>query len=1256
MKEIINKRGRWIAGLVLFFILLATAVWYYRKNIAPVKIALVNYPSFAMARIQQANDSRWVDLRALPEEDITAKATRYDVIFLFGRGLHLSKSQQEALQVAGNKGVKIYTEAAADPHTDATTIKGKQLEQVTAYMRFGGTANFSNLLHFARTELVARSWFKLPVSPPVPIPADVFFHIDETQNFPALPPFEAYLRKKGFYKEGAPRIALLTSVPGPFNANRDHLDTIISVFQRKGWNVYPIAGMKKRLEFLQAVHPDMVVEMPHGRISTGNSAAVSAWLKQRNIPLLSPVTVFAPFDRWMNDPQGLSGGMLTQSIVAPELDGGVAPYAFVAQYRDAAGYDIFRAIPDRLEKFTGLMEKWLSLKHKANKDKRIAIYYFKGPGMASLVAGNLEVVPSLYNLLVHLKAQGYTVNDLPADASALNQLLQQNGAVLNPYATGSLDAFYKNGHPALIPVSTYKQWAAQDLSPVAWQAVVARYGEAPGDYMSLRQKDTSFLAVARLTFGNIVLLPQPLPGIGDNTFKLVHGAKVAPPHSYIASYLWMKHGFNPDAVIHFGTHGSLEFTPGKQVALSSNDWSDALIGNTPHYYVYTMSNVGEAIIAKRRSYATIISHLTPPFMKAGGTDDMRQLEEILQKYSAMEAGPLKQEYQRTAEEKARQLGLLQALHLKNLDSTAIEKLEALVEETTNENVNAGLYTIGKAYTPQQAKRTAALMSGADSNATAYTEKLLASTEAELAAIDNALSGGYTSPSAGGDPLGSPGAIPTGRNLFSIDAEKTPGPQAWNVGVQLAKDLIQQYREQHSYAWPRKVAFTLWPGEFIRTEGAMLAEIFYLLGVAPVRDPQGRITDLELIPAAQLQRPRIDVVVQTAGQFRDLAASRLQLIDKALKLAARAGDNEQFANYVATGNTAAEELLRKKGFSPKEARELAAMRVFGGIDGNYGTNIMNMVEQSDRYNDNNEVAKVYLNNMGAVYTDTAHWAMFREGVFEAALQQTDVVVQPRESSSWGALSLDHVYEFMGGLSNVVRYTTGKDPYAVLNDYRNPQQATVRELKAAVWTEAQSTVLNPQWIKEMQAGHSSSAEKITETFRNVFGWNIMKPDLIDQQLWNQLHEVYINDRYTLKLHQFFERENAPALEELTGVMMEASRKGLWHASEKQLNEIATLHATLVRDHGAGCTQFVCGNTALQREMMQHLAPGIAADYTTGINKALKAGNAEGSKAKSVVLKQEVAAIPDQPSDSWFWYGAIGAAILLAIVIINMLRKSK
>lgn len=1346
-----RRRLRGIAAGTLLALAAGLGVWAYQRYAAPTRIAFVNYSEFQLARIHRANEGAWVRIDALPPERLE-RARRYRAVYVFGRGLHLAPEQREALRAAGAAGVHVYVDAPMSAEADLTNLVGEPRERIAGYFRNGGTRNYRHLLGYTRRVLDGKRWRAGEAHPPEPIPEDVFFYLDEAVALGSAAALEAYLRQHGRYREGAPRIALLTSVPGPFNANRDHLEQLISTLEARGLNVYPIAARRQRLTFLQQVEPDLVVYLPHGRLGAERPEEMLAWLRARNVPVLAPLSVFQPYDAWMADPKGMFGSMLTMNVVLPEIDGAVAPFVIAAQYADAQGYQIFDAVPERVDAFGELVERWVSLRRKPNHEKRIAIYYFKGPGLNALTAGGLEVVPSLYALLRRLREEGYRVEGLPASEREFAERIQRQGLVLEPYAKGAIDEFLRAGDPALVEVDTYLEWVRRGIRSELYRQAEEKYGRAPGDYLVARRDGRDRIAVARVQFGNVVLLPQPLPAVGDNTFQLVHGAGVAPPHPYLASYLWTRYGFGADAILHFGTHGSLEFLPGKQIALSSRDWSDALIGAMPHLYVYTVSNVGEGIIAKRRSYATTLTHLTPPFQEGGTYDELTQLEERLHTYASLAEGPLKAEYVKTISQQARQLDLYPALRLDpvhDLTEEQIFELTNLVEEIAYEKVPGGLYTLGRGYRAEQILSTVRLMTVdpiahaladldavggrvreeqlrdalffnqryrsraaaiidrvlADSAALAreldrlaspadraraqaaaarsraelepreqrfaqavlrleealtsiprYRAALEASSRAELDAVIHALGGGFVPPSPGGDPVRNPASVPTGRNLFSIDAERTPTPEAWAVGVRLAESLLETHFAQHG-RYPRKVSFTLWPGEFIATEGATVAQVLYLLGVEPVRDPAGRVADVRLIAAEQLGRPRIDVVLQTAGQLRDLAASRLFLINKAVALAAEAQDGAPGENYVREGALRAEQVMKAHGLSPREARNLSTARIFGGIGGAYGTNIMGLVESGDRWADEGEVARTYLNNMGALYGKADAWGDFHPGVFEAALQNTEVVVHPRESNTWGPLSLDHVYEFMGGLSLAVRHVTGRDPDAYFNDFRNPSRPRVQELTEAVWVEARSTLLNPGSIREYLRGGASSAEKFAETFRNVYGWNVMKPAAIDEALWNQLHEVYVRDRHALGLHEFFERENPYALQEMTAVMLETARKGYWKATPAQLRELATLHALLVQAHGAGCSGFVCDNAPLREAIRAQLDPPLAEAYEQRIAAAREPAPAsEGETALTLeperlrVGANEAVLAPARRA----WLLAAGLALLAALVLFIVRRR--
>ena len=1410
----------WI-GIVA--VVLAAAFFAYSKWMAPTRVAFVNYQAISLGSIYKANDNSHIKLVEVSTDELD-KLKGFDMVFVNGMGLRIVEEQREQLQRLADKGVPIYTSMATNPDNNICNLDSVVRDSIKTYLDGGSKKNYRSLLNYVRKVIDGKRFFIHEPEPAVERAQDIIYHPNPSGNdrdddleFHSVAEYEAWLKKQNLWHEGAHKIVVTGQMADPTG--------LIDALQKAGMNVYPIYAREKWFDYLNAINPAMVINMAHGRLGD----EMVDWLREHNVTMLAPLTVNRLVEDWENDPMGMSGGFMSQSVTMPEIDGAIRTTALFAQYEDKDGYRHSFAVPERLETFVETVKRFLDLRTKPNSEKRVAIYYLKGQGQgATMTAGGMEVAPSLYNFLKRLKDEGYKVDNLPANHRELEKMIMQQGAVLGVYAKGAIAEFMKTGNPELIKKEDYEAWVKQALRPEKYKEVVAANGDFPGQYMATAD---GRLGVARLQFGNVVVMPQNAAGSGTNAFKILHGTDAAPPHPYIASYLWMRFGFKADALIHFGTHGSLEFTPRKQVALSSNDWPDRLVGPLPHFYVYTIGNVGEGIIAKRRSYATLTSYLTPPFMESSVRGMYRELTEALKIYDHLaedinerrEQGKapdarLEDDLKRAAinvKAATVKLGIHRDLELDSIagkpySEDEIRRVENFAEELATEKITGQLYTMGVPYEPARitssvlamatdpiaygvwaldklkgrthldadrdrvkftqvyldpakelvnrlltqptmatdelvcrtakitpeelakareiiADRNAprgmaammmmtgnkkkggmpagmpgmppkgmggkadakpaghpggmpggmppkgmgGMMGGkkktytkeevhlADAimevertilNVNKYKTYLMESPEGELRSNMNALKGGYVAPSPGGDPIANPNTLPTGRNLYSINAEATPSEAAWEKGKRLANATIDLYRKRHNNEYPRKVSYTLWSGEFIETEGATIAQILYMLGVEPVRDAFGRVSDLRLIPSSELGRPRIDVVVQTSGQLRDLAASRLFLINRAVEMAAAAKD-DKFDNQVSEGVTEAQRTLLSKGLSPREAQEMATYRVFGGVNGNYGTGIQGMVESGDRWEKESEIAETYIHNMGAFYGSEKQWELFRQYAFEAALTRTDVVVQPRQSNTWGALSLDHVYEFMGGMNLSVRHVTGKDPDAYLSDYRNRSNVRMQEVKEAIGVEARTTILNPTYIKEKMKGEASSAGVFAETVRNTYAWNVMKPSAIDNELWDEIFEVYVKDKYDLKVDEFFREQNPATLEEITAVMMETIRKGMWKATPEQIAELARVHTETVNKYGAACSGFVCDNAKLKDFIASKADASAAAQYKQKIAEAREANLAD-KDAKSVVLEKDKQNAVDETADSTGRRMILIAAIALVVAIAAFL----
>lgn len=1427
-----KKKKLLAAGVfILLAVLLGTAwsIWC-----SSTKIAFVHYQTITLGQIAKANSNSFIKINSLSTDNLE-DLDKYDMVFIDGMGLRITEEQRQLIEKAAAKGVPVLTTAATNPANRIVSLDSVQAGTLTAYIGNGGRKNYRSMLNYVRKYIDRKIIGNETPQPVVEAADEMIYHTDpghpenEELGFNTISEYEKFLKKEGLWKEDAPRI-ILTGLMGEPSELIDRLE-------KSGNMVFPLRMLQPLVgePELDSIRPSAIINMAHGRL--GDKTV--QFLKEKNIPLFATVNVNMPVEEWEKDKMGMSGGFLSQSIVTPEIDGAIRPYALFGHYTNREGLEEVRAIPGRLETFVQTVNNYIKLQQKPNAEKKIAICYYKGPGQNSMVASGMEVLPSLYNLLVRLKQEGYKVDGLPADYHKLGEMIQAQGAVFNGYAEGAMSDFIKNGNPEIITRKEYEQWTQQTLEPEKIREVENASGPFPGKYMCT---DDQNLAIARLQLGNIVLMPQYPAGVGSNQFKIVHGTHLAPPYPYIASYLWAQFGFKADALIHFGTHGSLEFTPEKQVALSSYDWPDRLVGALPHFYLYTIGNVGEGIIAKRRAYAGLQSYLTPPFTESKVRGMYQELMQKIESYDHLLNSKINGQEEKSAEKAQNlpevrkaslavkaatiRLGIDRDLELdtvpgKPYSEDEILRIENFAEELSTEKIVGQMYTLGVPYSseriessvlamaadpiayslmsldrlrnrvgegfserkpaftrkylnpaktlvekilkdpalvsdrlvctvaeitteelakartiaaeqnrpkgmmammmaaqnsqkkgdgrmkgsPEMMKRameamknnpkamaamkgmmkkgaTGAGMRGMQAadkgyskkeiefalavnqvdrtiqNVENYKRELTESPQKELSSMINALNGRYTAPSPGGDPIANPNTLPTGRNLFGINAEATPSEQAWEKGKQLAENTIEMYKRRHNDSIPRKISYTLWSSEFIETQGASIAQILYMLGVEPVRDSFGRVTDLKLIPSKELGRPRIDVVVQTSGQLRDIAASRLFLINRAVEMAASAKD-DSYENLVSEGVTEAERALIEKGLTPKDAREMSAFRVFGGINGMYGTGIQGMVMSSDRWNSEKEIADTYLNNMGAYYGNEKDWELFRQYAFEAALQHTDAVIQPRQSNTWGALSLDHVYEFMGGMNLTVRNVTGKDPDAYLSDYRNRNNMRMQEVKEAIGIEGRTTIFNPNYIKEQMKGGAGSAAHFAEIVENTFGWNVMKPKAIDKRMWDEIYSVYVKDKFNLGVQQFFETENPAALQQMTAVMLESARKGLWKADRQQLADIAELHTRLIEKYKPGCSGFVCDNAKLRKFIASKVNAESAEKYEKSIEKVREAAAADNDKKGMVMKKEEMNSnAPEQKKQSLsnFFVGIGALVVLLALVFYLRSRSRK
>ncbi|MDR3109610.1 MAG: cobaltochelatase subunit CobN [Planctomycetaceae bacterium] len=1436
-------------SILLTFVFLAVMAFggysFYHRFLRPMRIAIV-----------AEHDSEWVDYQAAvkgtnfavhrykKDEIATAPFENYDLIILRGMGWQPTDAELDNVRKAAKFGANIRINAATRKSTEELdNIPKETAKQFGRYLSAGGAENLGNGLRYLARELKG---YKADIPEPKQRPSRGFFHLDG-KLYEKIEEFDAYL-DAAYPKmpKDAPRVVLTGAFINFYdNLERGAVDMINRLLAEKGCRVYSLAGMGGR-EQLEAIKPDAILFTPMGNLVGGDTVE---FLKEQNIPCFGMINIVETKQDWLNQPTAMSGGYTGQVLVLPELDGIIEPTAIAARDTNEDGLSVRMPLTARIETLVARINRWVTLKRKANADKRVVIVYYKAPGHSPLGAAGMETVDSLYNVLKKMQDEGYNLGGrLPDDSKGLADLIQKEGRTIGGWAQGAWEDYLANGDPVYIPAEDYAAWLQRDLPEPNLKSLIQVWGDVPGKQNTVQKDGKAYLIVARVKLGNIALMPLPSAAIisgeaassaapndggspagmdGSNAggasssnitvkegegvvtdeMSAVHGTDQPPPHSYLGAYLWIRHGFKADAMIHFGTHGSMEFTKGKSAVLSEFCWPTILTGDMPHIYPYIINNIGEALVAKRRASAVIVSHLTPPFAKAELYGDISQMSDKIHDFNTVEGDSLKTELVKSLTDMVRKNDMFKEIGYKDnppedalLTPKDVALLDEYLDHLADVNIQDGLHVIGRAWTDPQIVDTVVSMLGepgveklkkiresgklpdlpadkaegmkyfvsgvlngnivddtpakekeddkekADAKSVTQSESkveskvetktenvprmpngggmpeamreaiqngggmpngmgggmvggmpgemggmmggrssrwgdltgeakkrtesddpyialieaslfhannLADSTSSELGGIINALGGGYVPPSSGGDVIFNPDAAPTGRNIASVNLEQTPTPESYKVGVRLAQNIIADFRAQNPDRWPRRVACTLWGGEYIRTRGVVLAQALYLMGLKPRRDSRNVVFDVEVIPSEELGRPRIDIVVQTSGQFRDAAVGRIELLDKAVRMVAELPD-EKYPNYVKENSLQTEYDLKKEGIAPADAREYSTARIFGSPSGEYGTGTMGAVDRADG-NSEQRIADQYVRNMGGMYRGGKVWGVPVRGLFESQLKGTDMMIQSMSSNTWGPLTLDHVYEF-NTLALAIREKTGTDPKIWFSDMRNPTAARSVTATQAIREEARSSIWNPKYIAGLQREGAGAAASLVEPMRNMRGWNVVQPSSIDKSLWDEMHAVYIEDKHALNLKEYFEEKNPYALQDMTAVLLDVVRKGMWKPSDEVVKNLAGLHVEMVEKHGAGCSGDTCGDAQLHA-FIGNILGGVPVAYEASLNQALQARGAPRPEVQGMQLEEKIELLKNKNKEmlasapffvSMIVFGMIG------ILVIGYVRR--
>ncbi|MBC7584830.1 MAG: magnesium chelatase subunit H, partial [Tardiphaga sp.] len=883
-----------------------------------------------------------------------------------------------------------------------------------------------------------------------------------------------------------------------------------------------------------------------------------------DVPYLSAHPVeFQTLEQWGASDRGLMPVESTIMVAIPELDGAAGPMVYGGR-SDGAGapctgcdrHCVFEraaiggnmhVCAERAQMLASRTLRLVELRRAARAERKVAIVLFNFPPNAGNTgtAAFLSVFESLQRTLQAMAREGYQV-EVPASVDELRERI----------VVGNAGRFGADAN-------VHARIAAGDhvTREKYLRDIEAQWGPAPGR----QQSDGSSIFVLGERFGNVFVGIQPAFGYEGDPMRLLFEKGFAPTHAFSAFYRWLREDFGAHAVLHFGTHGALEFMPGKQAGMSAACWPDRMIADLPNIYLYASNNPSEGTIAKRRSAATLISYLTPPVAHAGLYKGLLELKASIERWRGC-----------SPEDEGETINLaimiqMQASALELAEASpawgssaekAIAALSEAVLELEYTLIPHGLHVVGE--TPSVEQRIEMLQAVADAShgvrpdralfeAVVRGEKLadladdvlveqlamidrLIAEDHELPGILHALDGGFIRPTPGGDVLRTPAILPTGRNVHGFDPFRIPSAFAVQDGAAQAGRLIDRHVADGN-ALPESVAIVLWGTDNLKNEGAPIAQALALLGARPRFDSYGRLSGAELVPLAEMTRPRIDVIITMSGIFRDLLPLQIKLLAEACFLAASA-DEPLEQNFV-----------RKHALAYQAEHggdmETASLRVFGNADGAYGSNVNHLVENG-RWDDEDELAETYTRRKSFAYGLKGQ-PVQQTALLNNALATVDLAYQNLDSVELGVTTVDHYFDTLGGISRAVKRAKGGEAARVYIGDQTRGAGTVRTLSEQVALETRTRMLNPKWYEGMLKHGYEGVRQIEEHVTNTMGWSATTGE-VQPWVYRQLTETFVLDP---EMRERLAALNPVASAKVANRLIEAHERNYWTPDPEMLD---------------------------------------------------------------------------------------------------------
>ena len=1000
-------------------------------------------------------------------------------------------------------------DAMDDPRLDAaSTVAAVDLRSIHAAFQRGRTEQIAAFLDCIGSRAYAsRAWQELPFLTAIP----------------AAGRYEAGCRKRDRAKGLALivfyRSLMLAGDTAPVGALADALAA-------RGLEVTAIfVASLKDAESIAFVRTGFARDKSDVIINTtGFSArlnAESGVLDDADAPVLQAIFAGATETQWRQNPRGLGAADLAMNVVLPEMDGRLITRAIACKAEAGHRTDleftprIHAPRPSRINFVADLAAAWVSLRKTPPAKRKIACILSDYPGKEGRIgyAVGLDTGKSVDSIAGSLRAAGYSIGPLPQPDTLMRDL---EGAAPTESLTLADYAAALKLMPQDFVRSICAAWGAPDAA--------ARGGA---------------FAFPVVRAGNLLVAVQPDRGIAANRKADYHDTGLPPCHTYIAFYVWLRHHEKIDAMIHCGTHGTLEWLPGKAVALMEECAPEAVLGPLPVIYPFIVNNPGEAAQAKRRICALTLGHMTPPLTLAGSHGTALEIEALFDEYAIAESLDPKRArlLAQAILERARETGLLQDSGLKDAadPAAALRHLDAWLCDLKDMRIADGLHIFGQS--PEAKLRDATVEALAQTLQDSFAppedgdsplpEKMRSLIdrcgEAEIASLLAALDGRFIQPGPGGAPSrGRIDVLPTGRNLYGIDPRAVPTRTAWEIGQRAANEVMNRYLQDHG-EWPKRIVMDLWASATMRTGGDDLAQAFALMGVKPLWDhASSRLTGFEIVPQARLTHPRIDVTLRISGLFRDVFPAQIVLFDQAVQALSACGEDDEMNPFAAARRLAPGKLLR----------------VFGGAPGSYGIGLTRTIDEN---------SAVERETLGARYLATASHAYggaqadaIATSAFTERVAAADALIHVQDQDEQDILDADAIVDHEGGFAAAAQML-GNDAAIYHIESARPGALKARTLQQQIALVVRARASNPRWIAgQMRHGHRGAAE-IAGTIDNLYALAVLT-DAVASRHFELLFEATLG---TPSVRDFLAEANPMAARAIVKRFEEALSRGFWQS---------------------------------------------------------------------------------------------------------------